>query len=86
MHTILDEVLTGNRVQLRSNNGGTETVKVLENKDGKLTMLLSKTDVNEDLTQNPSEIEEILQEPLVKGTSWILAGNRKRYISNVERR
>jgi len=87
-YNIIVEYLTKNRVQLRSNNGGTEMIKVLENKDGKLTMLLSKTECydREDLTQNPSENEEILlQEPLVTGTVWNLADNRKRYISNVER-
>ena len=83
----LVDYLTGNRVQLRSNNGGTEVVKVLENKDGKLIRLLSRAECyyRENLTQNPSSNPEILlKEPLVKGTTWTLADNRKRYISNVE--
>ncbi len=37
-HTTVD-FIEGNRIQLRSNNGGTDTVKVLENKDGQLTMI-----------------------------------------------
>ncbi|MBC8015546.1 MAG: GerMN domain-containing protein, partial [Sporomusaceae bacterium] len=84
---VLVDYLTENRVQLRSNNGGTEMVKVLENKDGKLTMLLSRAECyyRENLMQNPSSNPEILlQEPLVKGTSWTLTDNRKRYISNTE--
>jgi spore germination protein GerM len=81
------DYLTENRVQLRSNNGGTETVKVLENKDGKLTVLLTRAECyyRENLTQSPSINSEILlKEPLIKGTTWTLADNRKRYISNVE--
>ena len=86
-YNVLVDYLTGNRVQLRSNNGGTETVKVLENTDGKLTMLLSRGECyyRENLTQSPSSNAEILlKEPLITGTTWTLADNRKRYISNVE--
>ena len=84
---VLVDYLVGNRVQLRSNNGGTEVVKVLENKDGKLTMLLSRSECyyRENLIKAPSSNAEILlKEPLIKGTTWSLPGNRKRYISNVD--
>lgn len=84
---ILVDYLTENRVQIRSNNGGTEMIKVLENKDGKLTMLLSRgeTYYRENLIQSPSNNEEILlKEPLIKGTTWTLSDNRKRYISNID--
>ena len=84
---VLVDYLTGNCVQLRSNNGGTEVVKVLENKDGKLTMLLSRSECyyREDLIQSPSiNAEILLEEPLIKGTTWTVMDNRKRYISNVE--
>lgn len=86
-YNIFVDYLTENRVQLRSNNGGTEIVKVLENKDGKLTMLLSRAECyyRENLTQSASSSTEILlKEPLIKGTTWILADNRKRYISNLD--
>jgi len=81
------DYLTENRVQIRSNNGGTETVKVLENKDGQLNVILSRSECyyRENLTLKPSNIAEtLLKEPLIKGTTWTLADNRKRYISNVE--
>ena len=84
-YIVFVDFLTENRVQLRSNNGGTEMVKVLENKEGKLTMLLSRTEsyYRESLTQSPNDNPEILlQEPLIVGTSWTLADNRKRSISN----
>ncbi|MBZ9686587.1 GerMN domain-containing protein [Clostridium estertheticum] len=86
-YNVFVDYLTENRVQLRTDNGGTEVVKVLENKDGKLTMLLSRAEsyYRENLTQSPSNKEEILlKEPLIKGTTWTLSDNRKRYISNVD--
>ena len=86
-YNIFVDYLIGNRVQLRTNNGGTETVKVLENKDGELTMLLSRGEsyYRENLTQSlSSKAEILLKEPLIKGTTWTLSDNRKRYISNVE--
>ncbi len=86
-YNVLVDYLTENLVQIRSDNGGTEMVKVLENKDGMLAMLLSRGEsyYRENLTQNPSSNPEILlKEPLVKGTTWTLADNRKRSISNVD--
>jgi hypothetical protein len=83
--TVYTDYIEGERVQQRSNNGGTETVKVLENKDGQLTMLSSQGDsyFREDLTQKQySNGEVLLKEPLKKGTTWILPDNQKRYISN----
>ncbi|MBC8062744.1 MAG: GerMN domain-containing protein [Clostridiaceae bacterium] len=86
-YTVLVDYLTERLVQLRTNNGGTETVKVLENKEGNLTMLLSRgeTYFRENLTTSPStKVEILLKEPLIKGTTWTLSDNRKRYISNIE--
>lgn len=88
-YTTSVDYIKGNRVQLRSNNGGTETVKVLENNNGQLTLLLAKgeTYYREDFTQGPSlssNGEVILKEPFLKGTTWTLADNRKRTISNID--
>jgi spore germination protein GerM len=86
-YNVIVDYIAGNRVQIRSNNGGTEMVRVLENKDGELTLLLSRKECyyRENLTQNPSSNGEILlKEPLTKGTSWTLKDQRKRYISNLE--
>lgn len=78
-----------NRVQTRSNNGGTEVVKVMEIKDGKLSIVLSREEsyYRDNLLQSvdPKNKKEIvLMEPLVKGTQWTLSDNRKRYISDTE--
>jgi hypothetical protein len=75
-----------NRVQIRTNNGGTETVKVMEYKKGELKVVFSQgeTYYREDFTSKPSNTDEILlKEPLVKGTTWNLKDGSKRYISNV---
>ncbi|HHV13818.1 MAG TPA: GerMN domain-containing protein [Clostridiales bacterium] len=78
-----------NRIQTRTNNGGTETVRVIEIKKGKLEVI--KT-VNEcyyrdnlmlsTVSEDPAEI--LLMEPLVQGTQWTLPDGRKRYISAVD--
>jgi len=77
-----------NSVQIRSNNGGTEMVKVLENKDGELRILQSRAECyyRENLTQQvPSKnVEILLKEPLALGTNWTLEDGRKRSISKLE--
>lgn len=86
-YNVVVDYIEGNRVQIRSNNGGTETVKVLENKDGELNLLFVKgeTYYRENLTQSPVNINEILlKEPLAIGTTWTLADGRKRSITNLE--
>ena len=86
-YTVFVDYTTENRCQLRINNGGTEMVKIMENKDGQLTQLLSRGECyyRENLTRISAENQEILlKEPLQEGTSWILADNRIRYISKEE--
>ncbi|MFL0248018.1 GerMN domain-containing protein [Candidatus Clostridium stratigraminis] len=81
------DFIKDNHIQMRKNNGGTEVVNVLENKDGELKLVYSKEECyyREDFTSKPSNKNEILlKEPLVKGTSWTLPDGRKRYISNVD--
>jgi spore germination protein GerM len=75
------------RIQIRTNNGGTEVCKVIENKDGELKVLLSREECyyREDFTgRAEGDGEILLKEPLAKGTSWTLPDGRKRYISNTE--
>lgn len=74
------------KVQQRVNNGGTETVKVFEIKDGQLTMLFSRSEVyyREDfLEATGGEPEVYLKEPLVVGNNWNLKNSRKRTITNI---
>jgi hypothetical protein len=83
----LDE--ENNRIQTRTNNGGTETVRVIEIKDGKLSVIRTVNEcyyrdnlLEEDASEEEPEI--LLMEPLVKGTQWTLPDGRKRFISNTE--
>lgn len=83
------DFIEGNRIQLRTNNGGTESVKVIECKDGKLSMLLFRGEqyARENLiSKAEAEGEILLMEPIVKGTSWMLSNNSKRYIANTNTR
>ena len=80
------DFIKGNRIQLRTNNGGTVTVKVLEKEAGELRLLYTRGECyyREDLTNtNNLKPEILLKEPLIKGTSWILPDGKKRYISEV---
>lgn len=75
------------RIQIRTQNGGTDTVRVLELKDGTLSIVYT---VNEcyyrknflAMTQEAPEI--LLMEPLQVGTAWTLPDGRKRVISSVD--
>lgn len=81
------DFIKGDKIQRRTNNGGTELVSVLQNKAGELKVVFSKEEAyyREDFTSKQSNKDEILlKEPLVKGTSWTLPDGRKRYISNVD--
>jgi len=77
-----------NRIQTRTNNGGTETVRVIELKDGKLSVvyILNECYYRDNIMDATSteEAEVLLMEPLVKGTMWTLADGRKRSISETE--
>lgn len=86
-YTVFVDYIVGTKVQLRTDNGGTETVTVIENKDCQLSVILSKSEVyyRENLTNSTiGSPEIILKEPLVKGTTWTLPDKSKRFISNVD--
>lgn len=73
------------KLQTRTNNGGTEVVKVLEYKDGKLyiTRTVHECYYRDNLLElsGEEESEILLVEPLIPGTSWTLSDGRKRFIS-----
>lgn len=73
------------RVQQRINNGGTETVKVIEVKDGKVTEVFSKGEVyyRENYLQNDAQEVILLQGPIRKGTTWTLEDDSKRTITGI---
>jgi len=80
------DYVSANREQIRTNNGGTETVKVIENKDGELRLIFSKSEIyyRENFTlKNNAKPEILLKEPLIKGNSWTLLDGSVRSITNV---
>lgn len=86
-YTVFIDYMDETRIQTRTNNGGTETVKVLEHKEGQLSRLLSREEsyFRQNYLDNASGPEEILlMEPLTVGTSWTLPDGRKRFISNID--
>ncbi len=85
-HVFVDYI-EGPRVQTRTNSGGTEMVRVLENKEGELNLILARGEsyYRENLIQSSSNSSEILlKEPLEIGTSWVLSDGRKRSITNLD--
>lgn len=86
-YTVFVDYLDGVTAQTRTDNGGTETVRVIEVKNGALMIRLAKSECyyRENFLQKTSSASEILlKEPLQKGTSWTISNNRKRYISGVD--
>ena len=86
-YTVYTDYITETRVQTRTNNGGTEIVKVIEMKDGQLKEIFSRgeTYFRENFTDTKSDDGEILlKEPLIKGTSWTTGDNINRSITNVD--
>jgi hypothetical protein len=80
--------IENNRIQTRTDNGGTVTVRVIELKDGKLSVvnILNEGYYRDNIMDATSseEAEVLLMEPLVKGTTWTLPDGRKRFISETE--
>ncbi|MGB8454638.1 MAG: GerMN domain-containing protein [Anaerocolumna sp.] len=86
-YNIYTDYIKGSRIQLRSANGGSESIKVLEIKDGELIKILLKGECyyrENLLNSSEGEGEVLLKEPLTTGTEWMISGNRRRYISNTD--
>lgn len=77
------------RIQLRTDNGGTQTVQVLEGNTSSISVVVSKEEnYYRDNILKINSVEEpeiLLMGPLEKGTKWTLPDGRKRYISETEK-
>ncbi len=74
-YTATIDYVSENRVQQRTNNGGTETIKVFECMNVKISVTYSKSEIfyREDfLNKNTKNTEILLMEPLISGTTWTL--------------
>lgn len=72
-YTVLVDYTTDNRIQTRTNNGGTESVHVMELKDNQLTLLYSRgeTYFRQNFLNNEYDSGKILLKgPLKEGNSW----------------
>ncbi|MBU3160053.1 GerMN domain-containing protein [Clostridium frigoris] len=86
-YSVYVDYLIGNREQIIVNNGSTEAIKVLENKDGELRLISSQNEIyyRENFTSQINNNPEILlKQPLTKGTSWTLKDGSNRSITNVK--
>ncbi|MBE6067571.1 MAG: hypothetical protein E7211_07740 [Clostridium lundense] len=86
--TVYTDFINGDKIQLRSINGGTTLAQVLQYTNGELRSLASEGEFyyRDNLTNNEySKYEVLLKEPLKKGTSWTLSDGKKRYISAVDK-
>lgn len=75
-----------NKVQRRINNGGTESVEVVEVEDGKVTCVFrqAETYYRESYLNKASNVQEVLlMEPIEVGTSWKSSDGSDRTITGV---
>jgi hypothetical protein len=81
---------TNNKIQTRTNNGGTETVRVIEIRDGKISVVsivnecYYRDNIMDSNTAAMEEPEILLMEPLVQGTAWKTPEGDNRFISGIE--
>jgi hypothetical protein len=86
-YTTYVDYINNDKIQIRSNNGGTENVTVIQNADGVLTQVYdaAETYYKIDLTgETANSSDVLLKEPLVQGTKWTLSDGSQREITGVD--
>ena len=81
------DFIKDSKIQYRVINDGTTAGQVFEVKDGELRMLDSIEEFyyRDDLTAEQGQtVDILLKEPLVKGTSWLSASGKKKYIARID--
>jgi len=87
-YTVFVDYVSNNRIQTRTNNGGTEIVKVMEIKDNQLIQLFSRgeTYFMENFTNDEFETGKVLlKEPLKEGSSWSSDENSTSTITSISK-
>lgn len=85
---IMTDFIKDNLIQIRIDNGGTVMSRLIENKNGELTVLYNREEFyyKDDLStldiNSSADKEILLKEPLVVGTSWTLPDGSKRTITS----
>lgn len=85
--TIMTDFIKDDLIQIRISNGGTVMGKLIQNKNGELSVLYNIAEFyyKEDLSTvaiPEGNKEVILKEPLVAGTTWTLPNGQKRSITS----
>ncbi len=75
-----------NMIQRRINNGGTESVSVIEISDGKVSEVFfqGETYYRENFLDSTNKDETLIQDPIAVGTTWELSDGRNREITNLD--
>lgn len=87
-YTAYIDFSSGDKYQLRLNNGGSETVKVLQVVNGELKVVFSKSEVyyRDNFISKTNEASEVLiKEPIEVGTTWTLRDGSVRTITNIDK-
>ena len=82
------DYISDNRIQNRTNNGGTESVNVLEIKDDQLTLLYSRGETyfrQNFLNNEYGEGKILLKSPLKEGNSWAYDENTTATITGLSK-
>jgi len=85
-YTTYVDYIVDDKIQIRTNNGGTEVVSVIQNSDGMLTETNSWGELyyKSDLTgEDANSTEVLLKEPLIEGTTWDLSDGSQREITGM---
>ncbi len=87
-YEIYVDYIRGDKMQIRKNNGGSETVLVYAVKNGKLVCTYSRgeTYYKYDFTPMSDGDDVLLKEPLSKGTAWTAKDGSSRSITSVDSR
>ncbi|WP_034549505.1 GerMN domain-containing protein [Carnobacterium funditum] len=89
-YNVFTDYEANNRKQTRTNNGGTEVVKVLALEENQLIVLLNQGEIytrenclERQTTNENEEIEILIKKPIKAGTSWETIGERTRSITAI---
>lgn len=85
-YTTYVDYINGDKIQIRTNNGGSEVVNVIQNTNGSLIEINSWGEVYYkcDLTGEVASTSEVLlKEPLAEGTKWNLSDGSQREITGL---
>jgi Sporulation and spore germination len=87
-YTTYVDYINGDKIQIRVNNGGSESVTILQNSEGSLTDINSwggdvfyKTDWTGEAATTSTIL---LKEPLIQGTTWNLSDGSQREITGLK--